>query len=145
MKAEARQARADVLAEYHAAEHKRILNNLMIAVALGRTTIAEVEARLIKHMVEFEANVSSGEMDRYGNRFYEVGDLVTRDGTDIHWVVDHNGSPGHAPDGFTVVCVKAPASGWIEVSEEEFNVCRRYEPVAPTEDAALPAVGSFHG
>ncbi|MEE7463631.1 hypothetical protein MFUR16E_21555 [Methylobacterium fujisawaense] len=65
--------------------------------------------------------------DAYGNRFFEVGDLVTRDGTDIHRVVSHNGSPGHAPDGFTVVCVKAPAGGWTEVGEEEFNVCRRYE------------------
>lgn len=47
--------------------------------------------------------------DRFGNRFYEAGDLVTRDGTDVHRVVSHNGSDGHAPDGFTVVCVKAPS------------------------------------
>lgn len=65
--------------------------------------------------------------DAYGNRFFEVGDLVTRDGTDIHRVVDHNGSDGHAPDGMTVVCVKAPSGGWTKVGEEEFNVCRRYE------------------
>ncbi|MFF9550869.1 hypothetical protein [Methylobacterium fujisawaense] len=56
-----------------------------------------------------------------------MGDLVTRDGTDIHRVVSHNGSPGYAPDGFTVVCVKAPPDGWTEVGEEEFNTCSRYD------------------
>ncbi|AWV14888.1 hypothetical protein A3862_04685 [Methylobacterium sp. XJLW] len=56
-----------------------------------------------------------------------MGDLVTRDGTDIHRVVDHNGSDGYPPDGFTVVYVKAPASGWCKVGDEEFNTCRRCE------------------
>lgn len=56
-----------------------------------------------------------------------MGDLVTRDGTDIHRVVDHNGSDGYPPDGITVVCVKAQASGWCKVGDEEFNTCRRYE------------------
>ncbi len=145
MKAEVWQARLDMLARHHVAEHQRVLDKLLLAVVLGRTTIAEFEARLIARLEQFEANLASGETDRYGNRFYQVGDLVTRDGTDIHRVVDHNGSDGHAPDGFTVVCVKAPATGWTEVGETEFNVCRRYEPVAPTGDTALPAVGSFHG
>ncbi|MCJ2046337.1 hypothetical protein MKK58_17620 [Methylobacterium sp. J-078] len=96
------------------------------------------------------AEAASGRLtDAYGNRFFAVGDLVTRDGTDVHRVVSHNGSDGHAPDGMTVVCVKAPASGWTEVGEEEFNVCRRYEWVEPVEcpapgrDADLPAVGSL--
>jgi hypothetical protein len=66
-------------------------------------------------------------VDRWGHRFFKVGDLVTRDGTDIHRVVEHNGSEGYPPDAFTVVCVKAPADGWCEVGDEEFNVCRRYE------------------
>lgn len=72
--------------------------------------------------------------DRFGNRFYEVGDLVTRDGTDVHRVVDHNGSEGHAPDGMTVVCIKAPSEPWTEVCEEEFNVCRRYDPVGEEDE-----------
>jgi len=88
--------------------------------------------------------------DAYGNRFFEVGDLVTRDGTDIHRVVDHNGSDGYPPDGMTVVCVKAPSEPWTKVGIEEFNVCRRYEWVGDViegavDDATLPAVGSFHG
>lgn len=73
--------------------------------------------------------------DRYGNRFYEVGDLVTRDGTDVHRVVSHNGSDGRAPDAFTVVCIKAPSEPWTEVGEEEFNTCSRYSPVEPAAPA----------
>ena len=56
------------------------------------------------------------------NRF-AAGDLVTRDGTDVHrvlWVND-------TQDGMEVVCVKAPASGWTTVGEREFNLTRRYE------------------
>jgi hypothetical protein len=83
--------------------------------------------------------------DAYGNRFFEVGDLITRDGTDIHRVVDHNGSDGYPPDGMTVVCVKAPSEPWTQVGEEEFNVCRRYKWVGDVIEGDLPAVGSFHG
>lgn len=75
--------------------------------------------------------------DRYGNRFYEVGDLVTRDGTDVHRVVDHNGSAGHPPDGFTVVCVKAPSQPWCAVGDEEFNTCRRYSPVGEEDEGPV--------
>ncbi|KQO68511.1 hypothetical protein ASF22_19880 [Methylobacterium sp. Leaf87] len=71
--------------------------------------------------------------NEHGQPFYEAGDLVTRDGTDVHRVVSHNGSEGYPPDGFTVVCVKAPASGWTEVGEEEFNICSRYSPVEPVD------------
>lgn len=75
--------------------------------------------------------------DGYGNRFYEVGDLVTRDSTDVHRVVDHNGSDGHAPDGMTVVCIKAPSQPWTEVGEEEFNTCRRYSPVGEEDEGPV--------
>lgn len=81
--------------------------------------------------------------DRYGNRFYEVGDLVTRDGTDVHRVVDHNGSDGYPPDGFTVVCVKAPTEPWTDVGEEEFNVCRRYEPVGEVDERPQVSLHEF--
>jgi len=114
--------------------------------AARNAALAEESLRI--EVMERAADTMSGRLtDAYGNRFFEVGDLVTRDGTDVHRVADHNGSEGRAPDGMTVVCVKAPASGWTEVGEEEFNVCRRYEWVEPVEcpapgrDADLPAVG----
>lgn len=75
--------------------------------------------------------------DRYGNRFYEVGDLVTRDGTDVHRVVEHNGSDGHAPDGMTVVCIQAPSEPWCAVGDEEFNLCRRYDPVGEEDEGPV--------
>ncbi|MEL6061894.1 MULTISPECIES: hypothetical protein [unclassified Methylobacterium] len=81
------------------------------------------------------APVEGALVDRFGNRFFKVGDLVTRDGTDIHRVVEHNGSDGYAPDAFTVVCVKAPAGGWCKVGDEEFNICRRYEWIGDAIDA----------
>lgn len=59
----------------------------------------------------------------YGS--FSEGDHVTRDGTDVQLVKDMT------DDGFaaTFVCVVAPASGWIQVGEEERNVCRRYSRV----------------
>lgn len=54
---------------------------------------------------------------------FEVGDLVSRDGSDIHRVLyvqeDRN--------CMEVVCVRAPTSGWCKVGDTEFNMCRRYE------------------
>jgi hypothetical protein len=55
---------------------------------------------------------------------FKVGDLVTRDGTDIHRVTSSN------DDGYgniDVVCVKAPDSGWSKVGDCETNLARRYE------------------
>ncbi len=54
---------------------------------------------------------------------FEVGDLVTRDGTDVHRVLYVQ------PDqhSMEVVCVKAPESGWCKVGDKEFNLCRRYD------------------
>jgi hypothetical protein len=52
----------------------------------------------------------------------KIGDLVTRDGSDVHrveWIGD---------DGLyaNMLCVKAPDSGWIEEGEHEYNKCSRY-------------------
>jgi hypothetical protein len=63
---------------------------------------------------------------------FRVGDLVTRDGTDVHRVISSN------DDGFlniTVVCITAPASGWCKIGDEEANLARRYDLVARAEDA----------
>ena len=62
---------------------------------------------------------------------FKAGDLVTRDGTDVHRVVKRD--PGD--NCMTVVCVQAPAASydgtrWTEVGEEEYNLCRRYSYVS---------------
>jgi len=144
--------RLNALARFMAAERESWAARCLLAIASGVTTLALVDAEMQAHDDRRAALVAAGKMDGHGNRYFEVGDLVTRDGTDIHRVVSHNGSDGYAPDGFTVVCVKAPADGCTEVGEEEFNVCRRYEWVEPppapprrTRDADLPAVWSAHG
>jgi hypothetical protein len=55
------------------------------------------------------------------------GDLVTRDGTDLHLVRDIT------DDGFSAefVCVVAPETGWIREGESESNLCRRYTSAIP--------------
>jgi hypothetical protein len=144
--------RLNALAGFMAAERESWAARCLMAIASGVTTLALIDAEMKALDDRRAALVAAGKMDERGNRFFEVGDLVTRDGTDIHRVVSHNGSDDHAPDGFTVVCVKAPADGWTEVGEEEFNVCDRYEwveqpPTPPrrARDADLPAVWSAHG
>ncbi len=76
--------------------------------------------------------------DDHGNRWFQPGDLVTRDGSDIHVVVDANGCEAFAPDGMTVRCTQAPSTPWTDVGEEEFNTCRRYEFIDPAIEALVP-------
>lgn len=52
-----------------------------------------------------------------------VGDIVTRDGTDEHEVIQI--LPGD--NCMTVRCIKPPDSGWASVGDEEFNLIRRYD------------------
>lgn len=56
---------------------------------------------------------------------FAVGDYVTRDGTDIHRVVDAWGG-----DTIKVVCVRAPKHAWCRVGDEETNMARRYRFIA---------------
>jgi hypothetical protein len=62
---------------------------------------------------------------------YGVGDYVTRDGTDVHLVVDID----EWGDLGTFRCVKEPApyepgdAPWIRLGEDECNLTRRYSPV----------------
>lgn len=53
---------------------------------------------------------------------FSVGDVVTRDGSDLHLVTYLT------EDGFSgdFLCIRAPATGWIEVGETESNLARRY-------------------
>jgi hypothetical protein len=56
---------------------------------------------------------------------FEVGDLVTRDGSDrqrVIWAGD---------DLIEVECIVAPAGGWCEVGDRECNLARRYEHAGP--------------
>jgi len=57
---------------------------------------------------------------------FRVGELVTRDGTDIHRVTKADEGYGSVE----VVCVKAPATGWCKVGDVESNLGARYQRVA---------------
>lgn len=58
---------------------------------------------------------------------FAPGDVVTRDGTDEQLVLGP--AEGEAWFGIvvTVRCIRAPASGWCAVGEEENNLPGRYQ------------------
>jgi hypothetical protein len=64
--------------------------------------------------------------------WFMVGDLVSRDGTDLQEVIETNeeDAPDYPPDLITVRCIRAPMDGWCTVGEEESNLARRYNLVA---------------
>lgn len=80
-------------------------------------------ARLASALVEQVIGVEATNLTRMPARsVFEVGDIVTRDGTDEQEVT-------RADDGggcITVVCRKAPEDEWCKVGEEEDNLTRRY-------------------
>lgn len=58
---------------------------------------------------------------------FHVGEVVTRDGTDRHIVIeigDYN--------DITVECIRAPKTGWCKIGEKETNLAGRYI-LAPAE------------
>lgn len=55
---------------------------------------------------------------------WKVGDIVTRDGTDEHMIVEMCGS--YQSDCMVVRCTKEPSRPWAKVGEEEENLLRRY-------------------
>lgn len=67
-----------------------------------------------------------------GNIRFKVGDIVTRDGTDLHRVVDIN----DAGDLIDVECIKEPlgyleddgsrSEPWARLGDIETNLARRY-------------------
>ncbi len=91
--------------------------------------------------------------DDHGRPWFRPGDEVTRDGTDIHVVVDTNEHDGYPPDGMTVRCTKEPlgfldddgtrGEPWTLIGEEEFNTCSRYDFVDPAINALRPAPEPF--
>lgn len=91
--------------------------------------------------------------DDHGRPWFRPGDEVTRDGTDIHVVVDTNEHDGYPPDGMTVRCTKEPlgylhddgtrGEPWTKIGEEEFNTCSRYDFVDPAIEALRPAPEPF--
>ncbi len=52
----------------------------------------------------------------------QIGDVVSRDGTDEHLVYHVN----DAGDLIGVVCIKEPSSDWTKIGETERNLTRRY-------------------
>jgi len=58
----------------------------------------------------------------------KVGDIVTRDGTDRHRVLE----VGHYGE-VVVECIKEPRTKWIKKDEQEINLMRRYTIVSPKE------------
>lgn len=63
----------------------------------------------------------------------QVGDRVTRDGTDIHVVVSL------LPDAHSgeFRCELAPASGWCKVGDVEFNLASRYRSLTVSADGSM--------
>lgn len=55
---------------------------------------------------------------------FNVGDLASRAGDDVQKVLDVSGNCAEFE------CIKAPASGWCAVGDREWNLTRRYQPVA---------------
>jgi hypothetical protein len=87
---------------------------------------------------------------------FQPGDLVTRDGTDVHRVISTNGDDRHAPDMIEVECIKEPLGflqedgvtrdpPWAKIGQREHNLARRYSYAGEAVDAdaivvrALPA------
>lgn len=56
----------------------------------------------------------------------KTGDFVTRDGTDVHYVYDHNGCEKYDPDLVYLICIIEPVQKWTKFGEVEFNLPRRY-------------------
>lgn len=70
------------------------------------------------------------------NPMFRVGDIVTRGGDDRQRILDVR----EGGQMITVRCIKAPASGWCELGEEESNLARRYQyPEALTVEPGLGA------
>lgn len=54
---------------------------------------------------------------------FNVGNIVTRDGTDEQLVLEvYNDS-----ECITVKCIKEPIAKWCKLGDEEFNLSRRYD------------------
>lgn len=64
-------------------------------------------------------------MTTYDDDLYWPGDLVTRDGTDLHEVIERTGYAA-----VVVRCVRAPKTSWIKVGETELNLSGRYQLVS---------------
>lgn len=84
-------------------------------------------------------------MSGFENDQFKVGDLVTRDGSDVQRVLDKN-----ADDQILVECLVAPrgfyeddgtiSEPWCKVGEQEWNLARRYTHATMLIDAAPVSV-----
>ena len=91
------------------------------------------EREQIDRDLALEGDVLSAGVQRSQNDDFALGDLVTRDGSDLHLVTCLT------EDGFSgdFLCVQAPDTGWISVGETESNLAWRYTFVR------TPAPGEF--
>lgn len=84
--------------------------------------------------------IMAKQLDQY--REFKVGDLVSRDGTDVQRITEIN----EAGDLITVVCVEEPlgfleedgtrGEPWCKVGETETNLARRYQYAGDVIDGA---------
>ena len=71
--------------------------------------------------------------DSYGAPIFRVGDIVSRDGSDRHRVIEVDNDDGDTPLTITVECIKEPATDalspvpWTRLGDTEFNLARRYD------------------
>ena len=80
-----------------------------------------------------EGDVLAAGVQRSQDDDFALGDLVTRDGSDLH-LVTYLCEDGYSGE---FLCVQPPTTGWIEVGETESNLARRYGFVR------TPAPGEF--
>lgn len=59
------------------------------------------------------------------NSQFKVGDFCSRDGTDVHEVMEID----TGEDFMLVRCVVAPLGKWCAVGDTEWNLTRRYDKV----------------
>lgn len=78
--------------------------------------------------------------DNRGNRLFEVGDRVTRDGSDVHVIEAVWGKLGEGPETVDVRCITPPNAGWIAAGEVDPGMMAwDYRFVDPAIEALAPS------
>lgn len=76
---------------------------------------------------------------------WQVGDIVTRDGSDLQQILEMN----EPKDLMNFCCIKEPSSGWAKIGDCEWNVPWRYDfearpVVSPVKPPSSDAGGDVH-
>lgn len=107
---------------YAAQSHSIFLQK--IALATIPNIMRQLTERVIHEWVDGIAK-SWPEVWRHLDHGFYDGDTVTRDGTDIHIVMNMSADRLFAD----FKCIKSPDTAWCQVDDIEHNLCRRYEKV----------------